>query len=88
MLDAAVQEPPTKTITGAQMRAARSLLRWSQMKLAEVSGVSPKTIRRIEEFDGCAAIRSTRKRSLAKIRDVLEEAGVEFGKGSGVRKAE
>ena len=38
--------------TGAQVRAARALLRMEQEQLAETVGVAVNTIRRIESFDG------------------------------------
>jgi transcriptional regulator with XRE-family HTH domain len=60
---------------------------WSVRDLAEASGVSGSTIRRIEEDDGLPETRDTRK--LNMIRQTLEQAGVVFlpgpeGKG-GVR---
>ncbi len=39
-------------ISGAQVRMARGLLRWSVQELAEKSGVGISTVRRIEEADG------------------------------------
>lgn len=39
-------------ITGAQVRAAKSLLRWSGSDLAAQAGVSLSSIRRIEAFEG------------------------------------
>jgi PAS domain-containing protein len=42
-------------ITGAQIRAARGLLRWSVMDLANAAGISRATIRRIEELDSAAS---------------------------------
>ena len=44
--------------------------------LAEASGVSASTIRRIEEEDAPAPTRDTRL--LAELRSTLEEAGVQF----------
>ena len=80
---------PTDLISGCQVRAARAIVRWSVRDLAVASGVSSSTIRRIEEDDGLAETRDTRK--LGVLRATLEKAGVEFipspdGKG-GVRPA-
>jgi len=76
----------TKSLTSAQIRAARALIRWSAEDLARYSSVGLTTIRRaeltIEETSLTAA------NNLA-IRSALEAAGVEFidanGGGPGVR---
>lgn len=62
-------------ITGAQIRAARGLLRWSAEDLAEAAGTSRATIRRLEETDGPLADQES---SLSAIEKALAEAGVEF----------
>lgn len=62
-------------ITGVQIRTARTALRWSVSELAETSGVSTSTIKRIEAIDGPSV--STRA-NLAAIRAALESAGIEF----------
>jgi len=62
-------------ITGAQIRAARGLLRWSVTDLAEVAGTSRATIRRLEEMDGSA---SHDEAALISIETALAKAGVEF----------
>jgi len=75
-----------KSLTSAQIRAARALIRWSAEDLAQSSSVGLTTIRRaeltIEETTLTAA------NNLA-IRSALEAAGVEFidanGGGAGVR---
>ncbi|HEX2727678.1 MAG TPA: PAS domain-containing protein [Beijerinckiaceae bacterium] len=74
-------------ISGCQVRAARAIVGWSVRDLAEASGVSGSTIRRVEEDGGLPETRDTRKLDI--IRRTLEEAGVVFlpapdGKG-GVR---
>lgn len=61
--------------TGAQVRGARGLLRWSVQELSEVTGVSPSAVRRIEEYDG---VTEGSEDALAAIRQKLESAGVEF----------
>jgi predicted transcriptional regulator len=82
-------ESESHLISGAQVRAARAIVNWSVRDLAEASGVSSSTIRRIEEDAGVPETRDTRK--LGVIRKTLEDAGVDFlpaaeGKG-GVRPA-
>lgn len=73
-------------ITGAQLRAARALLRWSAESLAEKTKIGVATIRRAETADGQLAM--TEGNQLA-IRRALEAAGVIFiaenGEGPGVR---
>lgn len=69
-----------------QVRAARMLVRWEQKDLAEQSGVSLPTIKRLEGRPGqITAYDST----LNAIRSALEAAGVIFidqnGEGPGVR---
>ena len=68
------------------MRAARALLRWSALDLAQAASVGVATVRRAEVAEG--EIPQTLGNSLA-IRRALEAAGVEFidenGGGVGVR---
>lgn len=73
-------------IHGAQIRAARALVRWSVEELAKRANVGVMTIRRAEAADG---IPSMLPNNMAAIRAALEAAGVEFipenGGGAGVR---
>jgi transcriptional regulator with XRE-family HTH domain len=73
-------------LTSAQIRAARSLIRWSAEDLAARSSLSVATIRRAELTD--AETSMTAANDLA-VRRALEAAGVEFidenGGGPGVR---
>jgi predicted transcriptional regulator len=62
-------------VTGAQLRAARAMLRMEQETLAQAAGVSANTIRRMEGFDGPIGARTDTMRRLQR---VLEEAGIEF----------
>ena len=75
-----------KMITAEQIRAARALLRWTAHDLAENSGVSWRTIQRLEAATGVPASRS---KNLEIIQRTLEHAGVTFiaqnGGGPGVR---
>ncbi|WP_084572663.1 helix-turn-helix domain-containing protein [Methylocapsa aurea] len=69
-----------------QIKAARELLAWSQVELAERSGVSLPTVRRLEAQDG---VLGGRAETGSKIIAALESAGVIFveenGEGAGVR---
>ncbi len=73
-------------LTGAQIRAARALVRWSADDLAKQAKLGRITITRAESVDGKTSL--TEANSDA-VRRVLESAGVEFipenGGGSGVR---
>jgi transcriptional regulator with XRE-family HTH domain len=71
-------------ISVRQIKAARSLLDWSQERLAETSGVSLPTVRRLEAADGELG---GREDTAGKIVAALESAGIEFtnGKRPGVR---
>lgn len=75
-----------KRITSAQLRAARGLLRWSALELAEASKVGVATVRRAESLDGEVQMTVPNE---AAIRRALEDGGVEFieqnGSGPGVR---
>ena len=69
-----------------QIKAARALLGWSQGDLAEKSGVSAPTVKRLEAADGEIGGRLETGEALDT---ALEKAGVEFiaenGGGAGVR---
>jgi DNA-binding XRE family transcriptional regulator len=69
-----------------QVKAARSLLAWSQEELAAAANVSIPTIKRLEAEDGPLG---GRDETGVKIRSALESAGIEFidedGGGPGVR---
>ena len=71
-------------ISDAQLRAARGLLGWNQHRLAESSGVSLSTIRRMESSEGL--IRGNAA-NVWKIQQALEDVGIEFTNGDapGVR---
>ena len=72
-------------LLGAQMRAARALLRWPASELARESGVSLATIHRAESVDGISAMTVA---NASAVRRALENAGVDFidenGGGPGV----
>ena len=75
-----------ETILGAQIRAARALLRWAAVDLVREFGVSLATIQRAEAVDGKTAL--TLANAFA-VRRVFEAAGIEFveenGGGPGAR---
>ena len=62
-------------VVSAQIRAARGALGWSAQELAERSGVSLRTILRIESIDGAPQGRVS---TLMDIKAALEAAGIEF----------
>ena len=72
-------------MTGNQLRAARSLLGWSQKQTADAAQVSIPTVKRAEGSGALSASESAKR----AIRAALEQAGVEFisenGGGLGVR---
>lgn len=67
-----------------QVKAARALLAWSQEEMAEASGVSVPTVKRLEAADGPIGGRAE---TVQKLVAALEAAGVEFTNGGqpGVR---
>jgi hypothetical protein len=75
-----------KVITGSQLRAARSLIRWSADRLATESKLGIATVRRAEAEDGAPPITAANANALQR---ALEGAGVIFveenGEGPGVR---
>jgi len=75
-----------KIILGAQIRAARALLRWAAVDLVRESGVSLATIQRAEAVDGETAMTLA---NASAVRRVFEAAGIEFveenGGGPGAR---
>src|ERR1035438_9863320 len=63
-----------------QIKAARALLDWSQEKLSEASGISRNAINKLER-----AVAMPRLKTLHEVQRALEEGGVEFIEGPGVR---
>jgi hypothetical protein len=76
----------SKPLNGAQIRAARALIRWTAAELARAAALGLATIKRAELSQGETAM--TTANDLA-VRRALESAGVEFidenGGGPGVR---
>ena len=62
-------------LQGEQIRAARSLLGWSQTELARKAGVAHMTIRRLETHAGPVGGNIS---SLTRVQDALEKAGIQF----------
>ena len=71
-----------------QLRAARGLLKWKQSELANASGVSLPTVKRLESMSGALPVHTS---TLAALQGALEQAGILFipenGGGAGVRLA-
>lgn len=71
-------------IASAQIRAARGLLKWTQVALAHRAGISPVTLNMIETDSV-----DPRASTLRAVEAVLEEAGIEMigteAEGLGVR---
>ena len=63
-------------ITSDQVRAAKALLRWSGEDLADKSGVSLSTIRRVEAAESIPEGQNLK--TLFAIKVALEGGGVEF----------
>jgi transcriptional regulator with XRE-family HTH domain len=83
-------------ITGAQVRMARALLRWSVADLATKAKVGISTVQRIEAEDGSPIITddlewraAARNEVIAAVRDTLVREGVTFlhedRRGVGIR---
>lgn len=68
------------------VRAARALLRWEQKELAEASGVSLPTVKRLEASPGPLSAHGP---TVAALQRAFEAAGLEFipenGGGAGIR---
>jgi hypothetical protein len=75
-----------KSLTSAQIRAARALVRWSAEDLARNSALGVTTIRRAELSEDTTSMTIANNYA---VRRALENAGVEFidenGGGPGVR---
>nr|WP_109578574.1 helix-turn-helix transcriptional regulator [Aminobacter sp. AP02] len=75
-----------KDIFPEQIRAARALINWTREDLAKASGVTVRTLARIERSEN-----APREATLTALCAALEGAGVEFipenGSGPGVRMA-
>jgi transcriptional regulator with XRE-family HTH domain len=63
-------------MTPAQCRAARGLIDWSQVKLAEVAAVAVSTVTSFEQSSRVAT-----PERIQAMRAALERAGVEFING-------
>ena len=66
-------------ISGAQVKAARELLKITQPELAEAAGVAQRTLRRFETDEGLIDAAN-----LDKILAELERRGIEFTNGTGI----
>ncbi|RDV01102.1 PAS domain-containing protein [Undibacter mobilis] len=73
--DQIAAESAAGLITGAQIRAARGILNWSVRDLADRTGLSTGTLRRIEAHNGYNKGASP---ALLLIKDALSAAGIDF----------
>lgn len=71
---------PLENICPEQIKAARSLLGWSQADLAKKSGYSLPAVNNIER-----GLSAARPETISTIRQTFEQAGVQFIDGPGVR---
>ena len=62
-------------VSSSQIKAARAMLGWSAIELANRSGVGSASIKRYEVQDGVPVANT---KNLMAIRNALEEAGIEF----------
>lgn len=67
-------ETPTDMLSHAQIRAARAYLGWTALELAEESGVSFSTVRRVE----MPGHRAVRDENVAAVREAFTRHGVRF----------
>lgn len=62
-------------ITSDQIRAARSLLKWTGKDLSERSGVGFSTLMRLESENG---VPNAQAKTLQALQKTFEDAGIEF----------
>ena len=62
-------------VSSCQIKAARAMLGWSAIELANRSGVGSASIKRYEVQDGVPVANT---KNLMAIRNTLEHAGVQF----------
>jgi transcriptional regulator with XRE-family HTH domain len=62
-------------VSSSQIKAARAMLGWSAIELANRSGVGSASIKRSEVQDGVPVANT---KNLLAIRNALEVAGIEF----------
>jgi transcriptional regulator with XRE-family HTH domain len=81
LLSARVKSKESQLVLyGEQIRAARSLLGWSQIELATRADVAHMTVRRFEASNGPV---SGKIESLIRIQSALEAAGIIFQPADG-----
>ena len=62
-------------LSSSQIKAARAMLGWSAIELANRSGVGSASVKRYEVQDGVPVANT---KNLLAIRNALEVAGIEF----------
>jgi transcriptional regulator with XRE-family HTH domain len=65
-------------VSGAQVKAARDLLKITQAELAEATGIAERTVRK---FEGDGILEPG---NLEKLLAELERRGIEFTNGTGI----
>lgn len=60
-------------ITSEQIRACRAILRWTVDDLAEKTGISISTLKRIEKYEGYP---SCRIENMERLRSVFEQTNI------------
>ena len=68
-------------LTCEQLRAARAVLRWRAVDLAEKAGVNLSTVQRSEKADGPVPMMPANARA---VRQALEAAGIRFTEEGGI----
>ena len=66
-------------VSGAQVKAARDLLKITQPELAQATGIGERTIQKFEADESIP-----KPANLAKILGELERRGIEFTNGTGI----
>jgi transcriptional regulator with XRE-family HTH domain len=79
------QSGDMKMLTGAQIRAARALLRWSAEELAGKAKVGVATVRRAELTDGVPSMTEVNNDAIRRALEASVEFLDENGGGPGVR---
>lgn len=65
-----------RLLSSEQLRAARAALRWEQSTLAERSGISVETIKRLERVEG--GFTKTRLGTLSALQKAFEGTRIRF----------
>ncbi|MFM9848448.1 MAG: HGGxSTG domain-containing protein [Hyphomicrobiaceae bacterium] len=72
-----MSKPSGRIVVGCQIKAARSLLGWSQDQLARAAGLHPNAVA-YWELTAAIPVSRHEPHACARIREALQRAGVEF----------